>query len=172
MDSMFLPAITVEENGGSPGTFETKESEIIDKPKKQASVFNLKVQAGEKTFVQISSNGVNINGESLEDTISSAVTKMLNKLGLNDENIMADLAAMADEGADGEVEDVNAWLTEIGMAAAVGAGVNGATKTAASAGIVREEATARKLSYREILDALDSLKGVCSQAHLGWWSYE
>lgn len=171
MDSMFLPATTIEENGGTQGTFDVKESEMIDKPTKQ-NVFNLKIQGGGKTFVQISSDGIDINGESLEDTISSAVTKMLNNLGLGDDNAMADLAAMADQGAVEQVEDVNAWLTEIGMAAAVGAGVNGAAKAATSAGIVREEAKIKKLSYREILDALDSLKGVCSQAHLGWWSYE
>jgi hypothetical protein len=63
-------------------------------------------------------------------------------------------------------------LTQIGMQAAVGAGIDGASQVAASAGMVSQQTAVRKLNLEEILLALDSLGGVCSQVHLGWWSYE
>jgi hypothetical protein len=168
MDSMFLPATTVEENGGSPVTYDEKESHQTDVKTGNANAFNMKIKGGGKWKISFGGNTFSSEDEnSLREAISSAVTNTLNVMGIGDA-----FEGFGEQNANGGAEDINAMLTQIGMAAAVGAGVEGAAQVASSAGIISQDTIARKLSVREILEILDTFKEVCSQAHLGWWSYE
>lgn len=172
MDSMFLPATTVEENGGSAVTFEppTDSTALTGTKSGAKNSFNLKIQGDGKSTVQLLSKSFNIDvnaeGDTLADAISTAVANTLNNLGLEDV-----VATIDGQNANGEAENMNALLTQIGMQAAVGAGINGASQVAASTGMGSQSSN-RKLALGEILKALDTLKGICSQIHLGWWSYE
>jgi hypothetical protein len=130
-----------------------------------------KIGGDGKSIIKLFSDtfNIDINGEgnSLMEAISAAVANTLNNLGLD--NAVADMGV---RNANGDAQDINAMLTQIGMQAAVGAGIDGASQVAASAGMVSQQTAVRKLNLEEILLALDSLGGVCSQVHLGWWSYE
>ena len=171
MDSMFLPATTVEENGGSPGIFEEEPKAVTPSKTKDRNSFNIKIGGDGKSTIKLFSDtfNIDINGEgnSLMEAISAAAANTLNNLGLDDA-----VADMGFRNANGDAQDINAMLTQIGMQAAVGAGIDGASQVAASAGMVSQQTALRKLNLEEILKALDTLGGVCSQVHLGWWSYE
>lgn len=193
VDSMFLPAVTVAENGGSAETHDENDqahkvsvaelSAKDDKSKGKTS-FQINMGGDGKTKFEIKVLGnmdVDIHGddeefdniEPLVQTIRSAVTKLLNNIGPEDAAEVGDLNA--DDGiADADAQNINAMLAQIGMAAAVGAGVEGASEVAASAGIVSHQTpdTPKQMTYDQIVSALETLKDVCSQFHLGWWSYE
>jgi hypothetical protein len=164
---MFLPAMTVEENGGSPGVFEEEPKAPTQAKTVAKNSINLKIGGDGKSTIKLFSDTFNIDidgeGDSLMDAISSAVANTLHNLGLDD---------VGGQNANDETQDINAMLTQIGMQAAVGAGIDGASQVAASAGMVSQQTTARKLTLDEILRALDTMAGTCSQVHLGWWSYE
>ncbi|KAL3793747.1 hypothetical protein HJC23_013309 [Cyclotella cryptica] len=196
VDSMFLPAVTIAENGGSAETYDENDQAAKDSvatlpakdvnPKGKTS-FEIKMGGDGKSKFEVKvlhNIDVNINDEEEEvdnieplvQTIRSAVTKLLNNIGFED--AAAEFEVLHDHGGvadgDGDAQDVNAMLAQIGMAAAVGAGVEGATEVAASAGIASQKTsnTPTQMTYDQIISALDTLKNVCSQFHLGWWSYE
>lgn len=204
MDSVFQPALTVVENGGSPDTDDANAlarlKDVIEEDWKGKNTFEIKLGDSAKTKVEIKVVGdlkrvsggeedgdddetspfqiINGGDGPLPAAIQQEVVNLLNNMGLGNaaEELAVQLEGALQGAAGGAVaengQDINAIMAQIGMAAAVGAGVEGATEVAATTTRQKTSQYPTQLTQGEIVAALEKLNGICSQIHLGWWSYE
>ena len=119
----------------------------------------------------------------LPDGIRSSVAKMLRKMGMNDaaealaagDNPNAQVEVIVAEMGGNQVAnggDNNAFA-DIIKAAAVGAqGIANNDKMKDKDKKSTVPTTPRRMNETEMYRLLQRLKGMCSQLHLGWWSYE
>jgi len=184
MDSMFNPAVRVgykdvvygekegEEWGGKgKGNSKKKKGKKNDEDVIIPGVEDVSIEV--ETF--IFDGGVDENN--VAEVISSNIQKLLEKVGiaLDGQHDGEDIVVEA-------VVDNNNDLADIIKAAIQGAGIN---KGNAAAATDKKDSTppppsppnnAKRLSTQltadQIINALEQLRGFCSQLHLGWWSYE
>mmetsp|Transcript_946 Transcript_946/g.2260 ORF Transcript_946/g.2260 Transcript_946/m.2260 type:complete len:1135 (-) Transcript_946:63-3467(-) len=169
VDSMFVPAVAVW------------DKDALDSKAKGAGAVS-KTTPVDDTNINTKSSMVNtpivdVNGEPLPDAIRSGIYEVLSKLGLGDLGFeIADAVVAGIEEDFGNFEDNAVDAAEIAMAAAVGAGMDGAMQLATSRENDVDDAedgdSSPHVSQEQVMKALADLKGICSQLHLGWWSYE
>mmetsp|Transcript_1421 Transcript_1421/g.2734 ORF Transcript_1421/g.2734 Transcript_1421/m.2734 type:complete len:1222 (-) Transcript_1421:137-3802(-) len=194
LDSVFHPAITVGdaakfENAEQQGTGEqTKEillqEDLQEEEKEEVHIkkkFHLTIQNKDGT-------------DQLPEGIRSDVAKILNQMGMTDaaQAIVDQHPPFADGGFEGDIEvdvvvaDTEALedgngIAEIIKAAAVGSGMdsnsatkkeNGKSDGSGNKQLSTTNTMPAQLTSEEIYTLLTKLTGLCSQLHLGWWSYE
>lgn len=164
VDSMFVPAVTVWDEEALDSR--AKISGAVSKmPSVDETDANTKGSMGNTRILDV-------NGEPLPDAIRSGIYEVLNKLGLGDLGFeIADAVVAGIEDDFGDFEDNAMDATEIAVAAAVGAGVEGAMQLATGGenGVedAKEDDLSPHVSQEQVMKALEDLKGICSQLHLG-----
>ena len=189
VDSMFLPAVTIwdedaaehdsakntqtDENADGKKNVHLRLQDVLD-GKYTLSDFDVEDsndEDGSKGSAKVKIRYVDASGKPLPDSIRKDMAKLLKHVGLDGGIInAADVPVDGDGGGGGGGGGaITAEVADIMRAAAIGAGVQGAAKTAATVvdEVEVEESAPAQIPQSQILDALASLKGICSQLHLG-----
>jgi len=201
LDSVFHPAITIWDTDSEYNNIDDEEEQAkMEKMAAANDLLNGMnnqdggVQIKKKFQFSINGNspggvgaGGNDSTEDLPEGIRSSVAKMLRKMGMNDaaEALANQQANGNGDGLDVEVDVIVADMTggeggdilnniaggddnmnnlaDIIKAAAVGASAGNKDN---------KKTSSSQLNNEQIYQILQSLKGLCSQLHTGWWSYE
>ena len=199
LDSAFHPAITIWDDAKYKINVADDEKSTGNDNAADLYALNDMSEGNIKKKFQFSINSGGVNGEgdnmgNLPEGIRSSVAKMLRKMGMNDAAVALEGQNNNQLGLDGDIAnvEVDVIVADIGIgvdggvdeqeladiikAAAVGAGINTVDtddmKGAETPDMKQRQPKPLLMNKREIYNLLQNLKGLCSQLHGGWWSYE